>query len=640
MDNIRELFRKKGFILLFSMIISSLFILLTKHFIIIPETRFELILVPILSLLWGPYAILGFIIAESIALLLKNPGAFISILFTDIIIFISNFAIWKLWYSIMNKYGEEVPNLGRTYSVIKFTIVCSVYSLITYSMYFLFINAQLLHLKLTINFIIHIPIIYLGLAIIIYFVNKYKIPMYTPKMQFKEILPENAYHLMIVLYAALLITIHFLTKDSYLTYLFEIISFLILIIYLLKPYDERVFKIKDYAKLNTFHKIIPSNFLLIITLFIFLTIIPLFIFEDVSKYMEIILPNILMQLLILIILMMIPTTVYSYILENQVTKPINELSKTISKNISTREEYLNLKEELESINVNNEIKTLIDSLIGMEKDLIEYEENLINVTSEKERYETELKLGSDIQYSMIPKDFEEFHNEFDETHENQYDFALRGEMKAAQKVGGDFYDYFKIDDETIGFAVGDVCGKGVTAALIMVKTMTLIQDYAKKYSDLSSVFREVNNLIHEDNAEELFVKALLGKVNLNTGELSFVNAGYEQPLIRFNRENDDYTEYVENYNDPLLSSIKDASYKTYTIKLDKGDGLFLYSDGIINTVNESKEPYGLERLKDTLNKHKNDEFSSIMEIIEKNLNEFSNHRKQNDDLTMFIIQLK
>lgn len=110
--------------------------------------------------------------------------------------------------------------------------------------------------------------------------------------------------------------------------------------------------------------------------------------------------------------------------------------------------------------------------------------------------------------------------------------------------------------------------------------------------------------------------------------------------IRFNRENDDYTEYVENYNDPLLSSIKDASYKTYTIKLDKGDGLFLYSDGIINTVNESKEPYGLERLKDTLNKHKNDEFSSIMEIIEKNLNEFSNHRKQNDDLTMFIIQLK
>lgn len=142
-------------------------------------------------------------------------------------------------------------------------------------------------------------------------------------------------------------------------------------------------------------------------------------------------------------------------------------------------------------------------------------------------------MAHEIQYSMIPTDYKQFN-------ENN-NISLWGFMKAAYDVGGDFYDYFNIDDDNIGFVVGDVSGKGVTAALIMVKAMTLIQDYATFYPDLSDVVYAVNNGLCKDNVEELFVTCWIGKLNTKTGELSYVNAGHDQPLIR---QNDGDFEYM------------------------------------------------------------------------------------------------
>jgi len=263
----------------------------------------------------------------------------------------------------------------------------------------------------------------------------------------------------------------------------------------------------------------------------------------------------------------------------------------------------------------------------MESDLVSYSDNLVKVTSEKEKYETELKLAREIQYSMIPTDFEKFY-------ENK-NIEIWGIMKAAHEVGGDFYDYFQIDDENIGFVIGDVSGKGITAALIMVKAMTLIHDYIKHYSDLSKAVYEVNNQLCKGNAESLFATSWIGKLNTKTGELTFVNAGHNPPLIK--RNNGDF-EYLKTNAELFLACMEDIPYKTETITMNPGDVLFLYTDGVTEANNDYNGFYGDSRLKDILNKHKNDDLEKIITSVENDIDEFCNHNDPFDDTTMFIIK--
>ena len=361
------------------------------------------------------------------------------------------------------------------------------------------------------------------------------------------------------------------------------------------------------------------------------------------------------------LILLIPILIYLYATEKSVTKPIRRLSEIVSEEISNKEDFVEHKKNLKSIKINNEIKTLIDSLINMENDLIEYGRELLEVTAEKERYETELRLASDIQKSMIPTNFEEFcnsvndnSNEGENAYGNKFDLKLWGFMEAKHEVGGDFYDYFKIDEDNIGFVIGDVSGKGITASLIMVKAMTLIQDYLKQYGDLSKVFYEVNNLLCEDNSEEIFVTSWLGKLNLKTGDLSFVNAGHNQPLIRLNNDDNNLADdlYEENnetisefkYMDTrpglVLAGMEDMPYKTHTIKLGKNDALFLYTDGVTEANYDYGGFYGEERLKIVLNQHKDDDLGIIIDSIEKDLFEFCKHESRFDDTTMLIVRLE
>ena len=209
-------------------------------------------------------------------------------------------------------------------------------------------------------------------------------------------------------------------------------------------------------------------------------------------------------------------------------------------------------------------------------------------------------------------------------------------MKLAREVAGDFYDYFQIDEDKIGFVIGDVAGKGITAALIMVKAMTLIQDYAKHYDDLSEVFYEVNNLLCEGNVENLFVTCWLGKLNMTTGELIFVNAGHNPPLFKHNDE----FEYLQTDPDLVLAAMEDMPYTLHKIQLNKGDAIFLYTDGVTEANNDYSGFYGEDRLKGMLNKHKNEPLKDIIDKIEKDIGDFCDNQEQFDDTTMLIIRLK
>ena len=624
MKNKRELFKSRKFIVLFSIILTSIAFGFSKMF---PQFGdLHIIILPVLSLIFGPFAILGFAFVESICLMMQHPESLIVNLLIIFFLTIGNFAIWKSWYSILNKYGLESPNLISLYNLIKLFVIFSIYS-ITILILFSFIGKELINYEFKFDFISTIFSFFIAI-LSLYIVNHFKIPMYTPRRQFKQILPKEIYYISLILFIITgLLQTFFLDSDYA---LLKLIITMFLIIYLLKPYDKDISKIKHNTVPNLFSKV---NISIVLLIMIMSAIIVIRNYILGLGYAESYL-NIARTTMFLFIVMSIPLLFYLYYLEKNVTNPLNKLSEIMTESITNNKDYLKHQKKLEEIKVNNEIRILIDSLRDMEHDVIKYGENLVKVTSEKERYETELKLASDIQDSMIPKDFEEFHDNFNE---NKNKFELWGIMKAAREVGGDFYDYFQIDADNIGFVIGDVSGKGISAALIMVKAMTLIQDYTKQYKDLSKAFYEANNSLCEENAENHFVTCWLGKLNIKTNELTFVNAGHNPPLIKLN--NDDFEYYLDMQPGLALAVMEDMPYKTHTVQLTKENAIFLYTDGITEANDNYKGFYGEERLKNIINKHKNDYANTIIKSIEKDVKEFCNYEEQFDDTTMFIIKI-
>ena len=630
MSKVRQLFKSNKFLFLFSMILALISIAIFKGSNYFPDNQLELIILPILSLILGPFSILGFVFVEFSYLTIFHPENILYNLLFVVSLFISNFLFWKLWYSFMNKHGYYIPNLNSLYNFIKLLIAFALYSASTYLLYVAFNNIGLNPINLDATLIFSTLFIFYVILFSIYDANYFNIPIYTPKRQFKEVLPRKFYSFLFIMFFVFSLLNLFISETIY-NHIFSPIAFLSITIYLFKPYNEDVFKIQETIKINLFSKVIISIFIIMLLIILIADIPLLFLLEG---EVDLVILLLFSDSSILLGILLIPILIYMYFLEKKVTNPINKLSETLSANISSRAEYMEMENNLKLINIGNEIKILVDSLLGMEKKLVKYGENLVQLTSENEKVETELRFAREIQTSMIPNDFEKFYSDFNDGHDY---FELWGLMRAAREVGGDFYDYFKIDNDNIGFVIGDVSGKGVTASLIMVKAMTLIQNHAKNFDDLSKVFYEVNNLLCEDNVENLFVTCWIGKLNIRTGEISFVNAGHNPPLIRL--DNNDF-EYLNMEPDVPLAVLEDMSFESHSIQLNNEGSIFLYTDGVTEANEDYKQFYGEDRLKEILNKHKNDSLSNIISSIDEDIKDFSNHGEQFDDTTMFIVKFK
>lgn len=625
---IKELFKSRRFITVFSMALTLVIMVISNFFIPSDTMPVEFSTVPILSLLLGPYAIVGFLIVEVLNWIfffkVTNPQF---ILFNGVFVILLGTLPWKLWYCIQNKNGFEVPNMNSLYNFIKELVILLIIALESY----ILINNDLCMIE-TPNMNLYFSTAVMSFVLLLIFIGlfgRFKIPVYTPRMQFKKILPKKIYDLSLLISICILVGI-ILTKNFNNNYI-VILSLIFTTIFLIKPYEKGVFDIDSTIKLNMFYKVCISIFIIIIILSLFITIsivgavnLIYHFNEEVNR--EVLFYDYVSIFANFIIVFLIPLIIYMLFLERQMINPIKQLSKYLSNDIDTYDDVERLENNLNSITVKNEIKSLSESLIDMEKNLVDYGEELIEVTSEKERYETELKLAHDIQNSMIPTDFENFN-------ENK-GFDIWGSMEAAREVGGDFYDYFQINEDNIGFVIGDVSGKGVTAALIMVKAMTLIQDYAKQYKDLSKVFYEVNNELCKGNAEGLFVTCWFGRLNTKTGKLTYINAGHNPPLIK--KEND--FEYMNSEPDLVLAAMEDMPYEEHAIQLGHSDMIYLYTDGVTEANDNYKGFYGEERLKNILNNHKNDDLNIIVDSIKKDIDDFCNNQEHFDDTTMFILR--
>lgn len=335
---------------------------------------------------------------------------------------------------------------------------------------------------------------------------------------------------------------------------------------------------------------------------------------------------ILRVVLISAIIVIVFCICYWNFMQRSIVNPIKTIGNSARK---FAENNAQITTELEEIRTKDELQTLAESVSEMERNIVHYIENIKTVTAEKERISAELGVATQIQSSMLPCIFPAFpeHDEFD----------IYATMHPAKEVGGDFYDFFMLDESHIAIVVADVSGKGVPAALFMVIAKTLIKDHTGPDDDLGSVFTEVNQLLCESNSNGMFVTAFEGVLDLNTGEFRFVNAGHEMPFIC--KSGDKFAPYKIRAGF-VLSGMEGMKYRSGSIMLEPGDKIFEYTDGVTEATDSNNQLYGMERLEAILAKNSDKCPDILLPAVKEDVDTFVGEAPQFDDITMLCLEFK
>lgn len=264
----------------------------------------------------------------------------------------------------------------------------------------------------------------------------------------------------------------------------------------------------------------------------------------------------------------------------------------------------------------------------MEEDIENYIENLTKVTAEKERIGAELNVATQIQASMLPCIFPAFP-------ENE-EFDVYATMQPAKEVGGDFYDFFKVDESHLAVVIADVSGKGVPAALFMVIAKTLIKNHTQNGESAKDVFTNTNAQLCENNEAGLSVTAWMEILDIFSGEFIYVNAGHNPPLLR---KAEGEFEYLKMRPGFVLAGMEEIRYCQAEMTLEEGDMLYLYTDGVTEATDIHEELYGEERLLNRLNKDKDLPLKDILCGIKNDIDTFVKGAPQFDDITMLMLKI-
>ena len=278
-------------------------------------------------------------------------------------------------------------------------------------------------------------------------------------------------------------------------------------------------------------------------------------------------------------------------------------------------------DKLSAIQKKDEIGVLAKAVNKMETDIMAYIENLTAVTAEKERIGAELSIATQIQADMLPSIFPAF--------PDRPEFDIYATMNPAKEVGGDFYDFFMVDERHLAIVMADVSGKGVPAALFMVIGKTLIKDHTQPGRDLGEVFTEVNDLLCESNSEGLFITAFEGVLDLVSGEFTFVNAGHEIPFIC--KKGGSFEPYKIRAGF-VLAGMEGIRYQCGSMQLSPGDRLFQYTDGVTEATDKDSRLYGMERLKETLAEYASLPPQGLLVKVKEELDGFVGDAPQFDEI--------
>lgn len=328
-----------------------------------------------------------------------------------------------------------------------------------------------------------------------------------------------------------------------------------------------------------------------------------------------------------------------------VVNPINQLAEAAGRFVSDREDSqpedalssVPVRQHTEvtsaisrlDIRTGDEIQSLAEAIQTMEQEINAYIDNLTAVTAEKERIGAELDVARNIQASMLPRIFPPF--------PERPELDLYATMTPAKEVGGDFYDFFLVDEDCLAMVMADVSGKGVPAALFMVIAKTLLKNAAQTGLGPKAVLEKVNEQLCVNNEAEMFVTVWLGILEISTGTLTCANAGHEYPVVK--KAGGDY-QLIKDKHGFVLAGMEGSRYHEYELQLQPGDRLFLYTDGVTEATNANDELYGTDRMIAALNRWPEESCETLLQRLKEDIEVFVGEAPQFDDITMLSLALK
>ena len=347
------------------------------------------------------------------------------------------------------------------------------------------------------------------------------------------------------------------------------------------------------------------------------------IFPDLADYMLRITLGMAAAIALIIFLM-------TYYIRKELVAPINAIAGAAESYV--KDTVGERHDHFASLNIHtgDEIENLSTVMAEMEKELAHREERIRTITAEQERAGTELRLAHDIQEAMLPHVFPPF--------PDRTDFEIHASMDPAKEVGGDFYDFFLIDDDHLCLVIADVSGKGVPAALYMMVAKVLVQNSAKLGQSPAEILQATNDALCAESDLSMFVTVWIGILELSTGIITASNAGHEFPAV-YRKEIGSF-ELLKDKHGFVVGGMANTTYKEYEIVLKPGDKIFVYTDGVPEATRTDSEMFGTHRMIEALNRVPDASPKETLENMRAAVDAFVEDAEQFDDLTMMCIEYK
>ncbi len=313
------------------------------------------------------------------------------------------------------------------------------------------------------------------------------------------------------------------------------------------------------------------------------------------------------------------------IMATRIVKPIERMTKRIN-SLNGEDSVFEMEDVYRT---GDEIEFLAESFASISRRTKDYIAQIMTITAEKERIGTELELATRIQADMLPNIYPAFpeRNEFD----------IYASMDPAKEVGGDFYDFFLIDEDHLCMLIADVSGKGVPAALFMMASKIILANNAMMGKSPAQILTDTNAAICSNNREEMFVTVWLGILELSTGKLTAANAGHEYPVLK---QPDGRFELYKDKHDFVIGGFEDTVYREYELTLAPGAKLFVYTDGVAEAIDAQREQFGTGRMLEALNASPDAPPEEMLKNVREAVNRFAGDAEQFDDLTMLCFEYK
>ncbi len=308
-----------------------------------------------------------------------------------------------------------------------------------------------------------------------------------------------------------------------------------------------------------------------------------------------------------------------------VLRPLKEIIGYIRGYTETKDSK-EIASRLMKVRPDNEIGQLSCDLETLAEEMDKYHNEIESISAERERINTELGLASRIQAATLPSKFPAF--------PERKEFDIFASMDPAREVGGDFYDFYMIDEDHLAVVIADVSGKGIPAALFMMVSKIMIENQAKSGKSPSQVIRDVNEAICSNNKEEMFVTVWLGILEISTGKLTYTNAGHEYAAVKNGKGRFDIIKERHGF---IVGGMSGINYRESTITLEPGSRVFIYTDGVPEATRGDSAMFGLNRMLDTLNEDPDCDPETAVKNMKAAVNEFVGDAEQFDDLTVLCL---